>query len=280
MQWWCSAQTAAWVWSWRPYPGVWAFVILLGVAYAALLRLPGAGSDGGGGRRLRVASFMSGLLCLWIALDWPVGALGAGYLASAHMVQFLLIALIAPPLLLYGIPAVAFEPLAERGVLLRSLKLLTHPLVALAFFNIMVVATHWPSVVDSLMSSQLGSFFLDMAWLVAGLILWWPLVAPVPMRPGFSYMYKVGYLILATILNTPVFILLTFSDLPLYATYELAPPVLGISVRTDQQLAGLLMKIGGGLVFWSAITVLFFRWYRAEQTGGETTAWSTRPGAD
>jgi putative membrane protein len=114
------------------------------------------------------------------------------------------------------------------------------------------------------MSSQLGSFALDMAWLAAGLILWWPLVAPVPERPRFSYMVKVGYLILATILNTPAFILLTFSDLPLYATYELAPPVHGIPVRTDQQVAGLLMKMGGGMIYWVAITVLFFKWYHSE----------------
>ncbi len=266
MQWWCSAQTAAWEWSWRPYPGVWAFIIVLAVAYWALARRPAArvGGDQRGEGRLGTASFLSGLACLWVALDWPVGALGAGYLASAHMVQFLLIALVAPPLLLYGTPEAGYKRLANRPFVLRVLRLLTHPLVALVFFNVVVIATHWPSVVDALMSSQLGSFALDMAWLAAGLILWWPLVAPVPERPRFSYMVKVGYLILATILNTPAFILLTFSDLPLYATYELAPPVHGIPVRTDQQVAGLLMKMGGGMIYWVAITVLFFKWYHSE----------------
>jgi putative membrane protein len=269
MQWWCSAQTAAWSWTWQAYPGVWLFVALLVASYWLLLRMPGGD---GSGRRLRSLSFAAGGLSLWIALDWPVGALGAGYLASAHMVQFLLIALVAPPLLIIGLPRAAFDALAGRGAALKLLRLLTHPLIALAFFNVVLVATHWPSVVDSMMSSQWGSFVLDMAWLVAGLVLWWPIVAPVPARPNFGYMYKIGYLILATILNTPAFALLTFSEMPLYATFELAPPVSGLSTRSDQRLAGLLMKIGGGLIFWAAITALFVQWYAAEGGEGEATA--------
>ncbi len=260
MRWWCAAQTSTWDWSWQPYPGVWAFVLLLALSYVFLARRERGGPSG----RLRAVSFFSGLLGLWIALDWPLGALGAGYLASAHMVQFLLIALVSPPLLLYGLPPSAFEAIERRPRVHRALRLLTHPLVAIAVFNVVLVATHWPQVVDSLMVTQLGSFVLDMAWWVAGLTLWWPLTAPVPRRPSFTYLYRIGYLILATILNTPAFALLTFSELPLYATYELAPPVAGISTRADQQVAGLLMKIGGALIFWTAITILFFRWYLSE----------------
>ena len=269
MQWWCSAQTAAWSWTWQAYPGVWLFIALLVASYWILLsKWDGDGAE----RKLRSLSFAAGVLSLWIALDWPLGALGGGYLASAHMVQFLLIALVAPPLLVIGLPRAAFDALAGRGAALKLLRVLTHPLIALAFFNVVLVATHWPSVVDSMMSSQWGSFVLDMAWWAAGLVLWWPIVAPIPERSGFTYMYKIGYLILATILNTPAFALLTFSDLPLYATFELAPPVSGLSTRVDQRLAGLLMKIGGGLIFWTAITALFLQWYLAEGREGEAAA--------
>jgi putative membrane protein len=279
MQWWCSAQTAPWSWSWTPYPGVWAFVILLALVYWRLERRSEV-DRAPRPRGLRRASYVGGIVGLWIALDWPVGALGAGYLASAHMAQFLLIALVAPPLLLYGVPPTAYDRLADRPALLGVLRVLTHPLVALAFFNVVLLATHWPSVVDTLMVSQLGSFALDISWLCSGLVLWWPLVAPVPRRPGFTHMYRIGYLILATILNTPAFAFLTFSELPLYATFELSPPVSGLSVRDDQRLAGLLMKIGGGLIFWAAITVLFFRWYQSEgmdEPAGSNEAKSDAP---
>jgi copper(I)-binding protein len=120
--------------------------------------------------------------------------------------------------------------------------------------------THWPPVVDTLMVTQSGSFLLDLVWLLSGLVFWWPVIAPRPERRWLHDPGKVGYLIVATLVNTGVFAYLTFSPLPLYSTYELAPPVIGISTRDDQLLAGLLMKMGGAVILWTAITIIFFRW--------------------
>ena len=101
MQWWCAAQGEVWEWAWRPYPGVWIFMLLLATGYLRLRkhaaeRIQAAGQEA---RRGSAAAGLAGLAFLWIALDWPIGALGAGYLASVHMFQYLLIALVAPPLL-------------------------------------------------------------------------------------------------------------------------------------------------------------------------------------
>ena len=90
------------------------------------------------------------------------------------------------------------------------------------------------------------------------------MAAPVPRRERFGYPLKVAYLIFATVANTGVFVYLTFTHLPVYATYELAPPIPWIDAREDQQVAGLLMKMGGGVVLWTAIAILFARWFRAE----------------
>jgi putative membrane protein len=235
---------------------------MVGILVAAYVR---ATRRSGGVPPGRFASFAAGMGCLWLALDWPVGALAAGYLASVHMVQFLLVALVAPPLLLHSIPAPVWEGLAGRGRLVRALEPATRPLVATVVFNAIVWLTHWPRFVDALMGSQAGSFLIDMLWILAGVVFWWPVVAPVPARPRFGYPLKVAYLIFATVANTSVFIYLTFTHLPVYATYELAPPIPWISAREDQQVAGLLMKMGGGVVLWTAIGVQFVRWYQAEQ---------------
>jgi putative membrane protein len=256
MQWWCAAQGIPWEWTWRPYPGVWLFVGLLALTYGLLVRSRGS--------RPRAASFVAGVVVLWLALDWPVGALGSGYLASLHMVQFVLISLVAPPLLLYGLPPTVLAGLQGRPRLYEVWRRVTNPLVAILLYNATVVATHWPALVDVLMASQSGSFALDMAWLVAGTIYWWPVVCPVPER-RFPYVAKIGYLLLNTILNTLPYAFLVFGELPFYATYELAPPVGGLSAREDQRIAGLVMKLGGGAVFWTAIGILFFRWYQAEE---------------
>lgn len=254
MQWWCAAQGVPWSWSWQPYPGVWIFLALLAFGYARASR-----GEGDRGHRIR---FAVGLALLWLALDWPVGALGAGYLASVHMVQFLLIALLAPILLLTGLPPATLRRWlhARAGALLAFA---TRPLVALLLFHAVVVITHWPSVVDTLMATQAGSFLIDTAWLAAGLLFWWPVLHDVPAR-RFPPLARIGYLIATTVGLTLPYIFLTFAELPFYATYELAPPVAGITAREDQQLAGLIMRIGGGAVLWVAIGVLFFRWYRAE----------------
>jgi len=101
MQWWCSAQGIPWSWTWRPYVGVWLLIAALGVAGWLFTRRTGR-------TRLQRVSFLTGLLLLWAALDWPIGTLGAGYLASVHMVQFLLIVFYAPPLILLGLLVTVF----------------------------------------------------------------------------------------------------------------------------------------------------------------------------
>lgn len=306
MTWWCSAQSTAWDWSWQAYPGVWLFLGLIAAGYVAVTRAtaivgvtaeagrapapPGLGMQRGAREgdpeRWRRRAFGGGLVALWLALDWPLGPLGAGYLASVHMVQYLLIALVAPPLLLIGLPRAVYARLAGAGVggfgasgavsaspvpnsAPTALRVVTHPLVGLAVFGVTVYWTHLPGVVDGLMATQLGSFTLDMTWLLGGLVFWWPVVAPVPERPRFPHGLKMGYLFLATVINTLPYGFLTFAELPLYGIYELAPPVAGITTRQDQQIAGLLMKMGGGLILWTAITIQFALWYRAEESGPE-----------
>jgi cytochrome c oxidase assembly factor CtaG len=262
MQWWCSAQGTPWEWVWTPYPGVWAFIALLGYGYHRLLRSSGV-SIGNGLTRAHVATFGAGLLALWLALDWPIGALGAGYLASVHMVQFLVLGMIAPPLLLYGIPDETYRRIPAR--LLSAIRPVTKPWVAFVAFNLLVIATHMPAVVDSLMSSQLGSFVIDVAWLAGGLLFWWPVAAAVTERTQLSELAKIGYLGLQLIAMKPVFVYLTFSTYPKYATYELAPRVHGIAARADQQTAGLLMEVAGMIIILIAVGAVFLKWSSKEE---------------
>jgi putative membrane protein len=261
MQWWCSAQGIAWEWTWRAYPGIWVALGLLVWGYVRVRR------SGGGSAHAARGVFLAslGFVLLWLALDWPVGTLAAGYLASVKMVQALLVALVIPPLLLGGVPRAAYERLYEHPRLLAVLRALTHPLVALGVFNTVLVATHLPPVVDRLMPLQAGAFLMDALWLASGLVLWWPVVAPVPERPGFPHLLRIGYLFVNMIPGTALGAFLMYSELPLYALYELAPPVGLLTVRQDQLVAGLLMKVVGGLLHGAAISIVFFVWQRQER---------------
>jgi putative membrane protein len=210
--------------------------------------------------RWRLVSFLGGWVVLWIATDWPVGALGAGYLASAHMFQFLLYTTVAAPLLVAGIPEWMMRRTLARTRTYRLVRTISQPIVAGVIFNVVLVATHAPITVDAFRSSQLGSFVLDAAWLGAGIVLWLPLVAALDeLRP--SYAVRGVYLFLAAgVVPMIPGGFLTFADHPLYATYELAPRVQGFDATHDQQLAGALMKVGNIPLIWPVIAVFFFRW--------------------
>jgi putative membrane protein len=264
VQWWCSAQNVAWTWSWQAYPGVWLFVLTLAAAYGRLLAGAHRLGVGPAIRRRRPGLGWLGLLLIWIALDWPVGALGGGYLASLHMVQFLLLAMIAPPLLLLGVPAELLRERAPEGASGRWLRRLTHPAITFPVFCVLVFATHMPVVSDALMPTQVGSLIIDVAWLGGGLLFWWPIAGSGVPRPQFTAPVKMGYLFAMMVFMTAPGAMITFADLPIFATYELAPRIGDIPALEDQRVAGLLMKIGGGIITWIAISIIFYHWHREE----------------
>ncbi len=271
MQWWCSATGLPWSWTWRPYPGVWLLVALLVVAYVrARGRALRADRDLPWGAR-RVAAFALGTLLVWAALDWPIGTLGAGYLASLHTVQWLLLAQVAPPFLLMGVPPGAWQRAAGAPRWAPLLRRAASPLLGLLVFNGVLLATHVPAVTDALMVSQLGSFAIDALWFLSGLALWWPVLAP-PGTGRLSDPARIGYLFGATIVPTAPAAFLTFADFPVYRLYELAPRVGGIASRLDQQWAGLLMKAIADPIMWLAMAIIFFRWSAAERRREEEAA--------
>jgi putative membrane protein len=264
--WWCASSELSWTWAPRAYPGIWIF--MLGVAIFGVVA---ARRHGGASTRQR-ALWWAGLLALWVATDWPLGALGAGYLASAHMLQYLLYTFVAAPLLVLSVP----ERLARQslsGGLVRPLAILSRPLLAGVLVNVVLVATHAPITVDALRTSQAGSFGMDLLWLAGGLILWLPICGPLPeQRP--SYIARGAYLFLAAgVIPMIPGGFLTFADFPLYRLYELAPRVGSISAITDQQLAGALMKVGNLPLVWPVIGAMF--WRAAQQ---ERQAESAAPG--
>lgn len=262
MSWWCVTLTEPWSWSPKAYPGIWLSVLVLLVPYlVAMRRRTGPNPDAG----RKVAFFVGGVAIYWLATDWPIGTLGAGYLASVHMVQFLLYTLGAAPLILLGIPEWMGRRILERLRIYRAVKLLTIPLVAGVVYNAMLLSTHAPATVDSFRSNQWGSFALDAAWLFGGLLLWMPIISPLRELQARSYFVKMIYLFLsAQVVPLIPGGILTFADFPMYSTYELAPRTWGLTARADQSLAGAFMKVGGLPVIWGTMFGLMFRWAQSE----------------
>jgi len=257
--WWCAATSLPWSWAWRPYPGVWLFVAGLALTFLRF-GLPADRAL----RRRAIGWFVPGLLIVWAALDWPIGTLGGGYLASIHSLQYVMLALAAPPFLLLGLAPSVTEQLASGG-LGRGARMAAHPVTGLVVHNLIVLVTHFAGVVDAAMASQVGSLLIDLAWIAAGLSLWWPAIAP-PGTNRLTPPLRMGYLFLQTIPSMFPAAFLTFADYPLYRLYELAPRSFDLLTPAyDQQLAGLIMKVIGDPIVWAGIAVIYFRWASAER---------------
>lgn len=259
MQWWCSATGEPWTWSPQAYPGVWIFVALAAWVSWRVLRATEAAAA-------PRAAAIAGLALLWITLDWPVGPLGTGYLASVHALQFISLAMVVPPLLLRALPPTRVDAaLAARPTLAGVLATLTQPLVAAVLFTLVMVVTHVPRVVDAVMRFQLGAFLLDVAWLASGLLFWWPVVVRRPELPGFNPILRILYVFLGTQAHLFIAMWLLLADFPVYATYELAPRVTSLSALQDQQLAGGFMIGVAEPIVFAAIAMIFFRWAREQE---------------
>lgn len=264
MQFWCAASSEPWSWTPTPYVGVWLVMALLVAAYVRAWRRRRPDRPLTDIERRKPWWFAAGAALLWVATDWPVGALGAGYLASVHMVQFMIYTLAAAPLLLLGVP----EWFVERGRQRRwwgVVRQLSRPIVAGLVFNAVLLSTHAPIVVDALRVSQIGSFVMDVIWLLAGIVLWLPLLNPDASLRHRSMAVRAVYLFLASgALPMLPGAFLVFAPGPLYSVFELAPRVLDISARNDQQLAGAIMKLGNIPIVWPVLLVLFVRWSHAD----------------
>lgn len=256
--------------AWEPHPDVWLVVGLLVATYAtAVVRLGPAHTHPGerAVTRFQVTCFGAGVLALLVGSDYPIHDLGERYLYSAHMVQHLLYMMVAAPLLLLGIPTwMARLVVGPRGVL-RVARFLARFLPATILFNSVVVVIHTPSVVDATLRSGLVHLSLHVVLLVSSVVLWLPLLSPLPEVPRFAPPVGMLFLFMQSILPTVPASFLTFGDHPLYRFYEGLPRLWGISALDDMRVAGLIMKIAGGLVLWIIIAIVFFRWYSQEEAG-------------
>lgn len=262
--------------TWRSYPDVWLLMVVLIGGYFYLIHRLAAGRVPEGQRpvtRRQASLYLVGVGLLWVGSDWPMHDLSENYLFSFHMIQHMLFTLVAPGFLLAGVPKWLLRTILSPPKLMAVVRFVTKPLIALLIFNLVVAVTHWPALVNLSIRSEPAHFGLHVVIVASALIMWWPVITPLNEFSRLSDPAKMLYLFAQSILPTVPASFLTFADSPLYSAYAALPRLWGISAVTDQMVAGLIMKIGGGLILWSVIAVIFFRWYAREE-GGEVESLS------
>jgi len=245
---------------------VWALIGALGLLYGLSVRRERARRPGEQVvSRSQLRSFVAALAVLFLASTWPLHDVAEGYLYSAHMVQHLLMTLVVALLLVAGIPAWMARNLLGRGRFLRCIRTLSRPVVGLIQFNLILVLSHWPVVVEATVRYHPLHFVAHAVLLVSAVLMWMPVASPLPEIRRIQPPAQMLYLFLQTILPTVPASFLTFGHTPLYRIYATFPRLWDISALTDQQSAGLIMKIVGGMYLWTIIAIVFFRWYASEE---------------
>ncbi|MBU1492866.1 MAG: cytochrome c oxidase assembly protein [Actinobacteria bacterium] len=241
-------------------------VAALAIAYGYAIRRLGplrAPSGKPAVTRRQIAWFAGGLLVFLLARSWPLHDIGDQSLFLFHMIEHLLLALVVPPMLLLGTPTWLMQMLVAP--ILPVLRVLTRPLVALLLFNGVLAYIHAPGVVALMLHNEAAHLGLHLALMVAATLMWWPIVGPIPEIPKLTPFMAMGYLFLQSLVPTIPASFLTFASTPVYPVYSGLPRLWGLSVIDDQLIAGLIMKIGGGLFLWTLIATIWFKWAAADE---------------
>jgi putative copper resistance protein D len=219
----------------------------------------------------RTVAFTGGLAVIGLALVSPIEAY-EGSLFSVHMVQHLLLELVAAPLLLLGGPITlalrAATPPVRRRLLAvlqsRLAHVLAFPVVAWLVFAAVNWGWHFSTLYDQALESSPLHHLQHATFLAAALLFWWPVLGVDPSPWRMPHPVRLLYLFLALPQNSFLGVALLSARDVLYAHYATNARTWGPSALEDQQLGGTIMWVGGDLAFLAGMAVVVALWVAHE----------------
>jgi len=268
-------------WRFQAHPEVWLLVAFVVGAYIYAVRVIGpvvVENRPVLSIRQRNA-FVAAVLFLWLGSDWPVHDLAEEYLYSVHMFQHMALSYFMPPLVLLATPKWMYDAVFGSGKARTVVNWLAKPVVAGVAFNVVVMITHIPALVNQSVSNAPLHYSLHILLVTTALLVWLPICGPDlqrQLKPGG----KMIYLFLMSVVPTVPAAWLTFAEGAVYKQYDIAVRVWGLSVTTDQQIAGAIMKTGGSIFLWSIVVFLFFKRFIAGFSADQSYRRSARAADD
>lgn len=248
-------------WAFHAHPEVWALVVCLVGAWIYSVRVIGPKAVPTGQpivTRRQVWCFVATISMFWFASDWPMHDIGETYLYSVHMMQHMILSYFLPPLALLAMPEWLLRLIVGKGRGYTVLRVMTKPVVAGVLFNVIVMTTHIPAVVNASGTNAVLHYSLHLLLVTTALLMWMPVVGPFK-ELHMGYPGKMVYLFAQSVIPTVPAGWLTFADGVVYKRYNIPVRVWGLDVINDQQIAGAVMKVGGTLYLWAIIIYLFFK---------------------
>ena len=264
-----TLMTAFTVWSSELLP--WLGIVAAACGYVAAARLVNRGHPLTPVPRWRVAAWLAGVAVIAIALVSAVDVY-ADSVFSVHMVQHLLLAMVAPPLLALGAPTTlalrVATPRLRRSLILpvlhsRAVKAISWPPVGWTVFAVVMWATHFSPLFNAALENQALHSLEHLLYLAGGLLFWWPVIGADPARWRLSPIGRMIYLAAQMPFNTAVGLAIYFAPTVLYAHYATLARTWGPDPFTDQQFAGIVMWGAGDTILLAALTLSIAAWLRA-----------------
>ena len=211
--------------------------------------------------------FYLGIAAAFIAVGSPLDQLGEAYLFSAHMLQHMLLIYVAAPLVVTGLPPEILDSwLLRHQRICRTLRLLTHPLVAAVGFNFCFSVWHFPELYEWALRDRTVHIIEHASMFFPALLLVWPLVSRSKVLPSLGHGTALLYCFGLMVADLPLWAVLIFDNTqPLYETYRLAPRIFRLDALQDQVLGAVIMKLFNEVFSLWHMASSFFGWYREER---------------
>lgn len=255
-----------WSWAWHPSVLI-GLAVITGVYLYLANGLRARVQYGPPVPVLRQASFLLGNLAVFLALVSPLDSLSDGFLFSAHMVQHLLLVMIAPVLWLRGVPDGLLNYLVRPAWLRKFAYHITRPVPAFVIFNGVFLLWHIPTLYNLALEELPLHIGMHLSFMASAVIGWWPVYSRFDeVAPRASMTAQLFYLFFTMFPTTALSAWITFTPSILYPFYGSQALRFGLSPLDDQQLSGLIMWIPGNALFFIAFSVVFFQWFRRSQS--------------
>lgn len=205
----------------------------------------------------RQLCFAAGLLCIAGALITPLSDL-ADELVIAHMIEHLLIGDVASLLIVLGLTGPLLQPILAIPIFDR-LRILCHPVVALALWTITLFLWHAPPLYEAAYGNSATHFLEHAMFITVGVLLWMPVFGPLPNPPWFTAGWKVVYVIVMRLIATVLGNILMWDGQVLYKVYATGEAKHHIEALTDQSIAGVVMMVEGVFLGLGVLAWFFFQ---------------------
>lgn len=199
--------------------------------------------------------FWLGWLVLVAALLSPID-LGARYLFTLHMLQHMLLLLVAPPLMALAVPPSLLGWIYQRPALRRLLRAVWSPVPAFLLFNGILLLWHLPAAYDATLHSPWIHAAEHASFVATGLVFWGLIASPAPIFVRAPWGLRLALLVGTDIVNFILGFALTFAGRPFYLAYTVVPRLWGLTPLDDLKLGGVLMWVMGQLIYAAPVLIL------------------------